>query len=579
MKILHLLVVVLLLLASCKNSSEKEVNKELSENDAVEIEALPEVEDLSIDNAESEDYESEQKLSSETSIFDINERYVYVPKDALSEEELKMYNELSTVKTRESNNNFIVSDNGEEFQINLRDLKTHLSNDTKKLNSFKNSIERKVTHSSISKGFEINGITRIREWVNKHSGSFVEDLLGAYLLKSRIESQTALRRLGVASRENSIPILCDLLEITKAELELLKLFPPTEKLSNSNMAKTALHFKIPEAVNAHLKSVDCTEGFKKIITLFTKRQTKEPNRFIKMATAAKEEFYTLNPGWYGSEDDIGNTYIDSRRKYIYLPFGSLSFADHVVSHELGSTPGSNAPGTLGEPDMALENFRLADPRVGNLGINGVLTLEFSDNTLTNVNGPDLYVFEMGRIEPTKLEISKNGKDWIEIGKIEGGTAKVDIEGFVKPGETFNYVRLTDLNTFSTLPGADVDAVATIGGALRLNLDSAVLFDTGEFKLKESAAAALRKLAEAVAEIPSGTIIVEGHTDNVGDPKSNKVLSENRAREVSNYLKQKLPKQYTFKVLGYGESQPIVPNDTKDNKQKNRRVEILVIPKN
>lgn len=578
MKTLHLLLAVLLLL-SCRNTSEKEANKDVSENNTVEMEVLPETEDASFDDAESKDNESDQKSSSDTSIFNINERYVYIPKDALSEEEIEMYDELSTVKTRESNNNTIVLDNGKEFQINLNDLKTHLSNDTNKLNRFKNSIERKVTHGSISKGFEIDGITRIREWVGNHSGSFVEDLLGAYLLKSRIESQTTLRRLGVASSENRMPILCDLLEITKAELELLKSFPPTEKLSNSKMAKAALNFEVPEAVVTHLNSATCTEGFKAIITLFKKRQSKEPSRFIKMATAAKEEFYNLNPNWYGSDDDIGNTYIDARRKYIYLPFGSLSFADRVVSHVLGSTPGSNAPGTLGEPDMALENFRSADPRIGNLGINGVLTLEFSDNTLTNVNGPDLYVFEMGQIEPTKLAISKNGKDWIEIGKIEGGTAKVDIEGFVKPGETFNYVRLTDLNTFSTLPGADVDAVATIGGALRLNLDSAVLFDTGEFKLKESAAAALQKLADAVAEIPSGTIIVEGHTDNVGSPQSNKTLSENRAREVSNYLKQKLAKQYTFKVIGYGESQPIAANDSEENKQKNRRVEILVLPKN
>ena len=155
---------------------------------------------------------------------------------------------------------------------------------------------------------------------------------------------------------------------------------------------------------------------------------------------------------------------------------------------------------------------------------------------------------------------------------------VDIKDFVKPNETFTYVRLTDLDTPSQLPGADVDAVAAIGGALRLNLDSAVLFDTGKFQLKESASSELNKLVTAIKEYSKGHIIVEGHTDNVGNPASNKTLSENRAKEVSAFLKSKLSStNYTFEVKGFGENQPIAPNDTPENKQRNRRVEILVVP--
>lgn len=575
MKTIYLIPLVLLLLFSCKKGVENDENAAVATFDP-DQEVLSEMEDISMDKTETEsDKEAENDIS-ERSIFDTSEFYAYVAKDDLDEEELKMYRSLSNVKTGE-NINAIVTDNGKEFEIRLKDLKTHLSADKEKLNRFKNSIERKVTHASISKGFEIDGTNRIRNYVADHSGSFIEDLLGAYLIKSRLEAQTTLRRLGVASQENVIPILCDFMDIAESELALLKSFPQTEKLSHQKMAKAALDFEIPEAVSSHLKSTECTDGFKKIITKFKERQTKEPNRFMSMAAKAKESFYKLNPGWYGEDDDIGNTYIDFRKKFIYLPFGSLSFADKLISHDVGSE-GANAPGTLGEPDMAVENFRLADPRIGNLGINGVLTLEFTDNTLTNVNGPDLYVFEMGKIEPTRLEISKNGTDWIEIGKIEGGTAMVDIADFVKPGETFNYVRLTDLNTFSTVPGADVDAVATIGGALRLNLDSAVLFDTGEFKLKSSAAATLEQLVSAIKEIPEGTIIVEGHTDNVGSPQSNKKLSEQRATEVSNYLKANLPDAYLYKVKGFGETQPVAPNDSDENKQKNRRVEILVLPK-
>ena len=226
----------------------------------------------------------------------------------------------------------------------------------------------------------------------------------------------------------------------------------------------------------------------------------------------------------------------------------------------------------------MELFNKPDPRICNLGTKGVLTLEFTDNVLVDVNGPDLYIFEMGKIEPTHLEISKDGKTWIDIGKIEGGTAQVDIAPFISKGDMFNYIRLTDLDTYSSLPGADVDAVAAIGGALRLNLDSAVLFDTGKFQLKESAADELKKLVSAIKTIPKAHIVVEGHTDNVGNPNSNKVLSEKRAQEVSGFLKMQLSSSYTFEIQGYGETHPMVPNDTDENKQKNRRVEILVVPK-
>jgi outer membrane protein OmpA-like peptidoglycan-associated protein len=338
-----------------------------------------------------------------------------------------------------------------------------------------------------------------------------------------------------------------------------------------------LEENIPKPIASHLASGKASPKFKNLTEFYYQEQNGRAKSFIQKSAEARSKFYKENPGWFGEKSESGNTYVDSRNQYIYLPLGSLSFADKVISHQLGSPAGSNTQGSINKPDFALERFDHADPRICNLGTSGILTLEFTDNAIADVNGADLYIFEMGAIEPTNLEISKDGKTWIEVGKIDGGTAKVDIAPFIKKGETFNYVRLTDLKTFSDLPGADVDAVAAIGGALRLNLDSAVLFDTGKFKLKESASGELKKLVDAIKAIPKAKIVVEGHTDNVGNPASNKTLSENRAKEVSNYLKTKLSSSYSFEIKGYGDSQPIAPNDTDRNKQKNRRVEILVIP--
>ena len=99
-----------------------------------------------------------------------------------------------------------------------------------------------------------------------------------------------------------------------------------------------------------------------------------------------------------------------------------------------------------------------------LGCGGTLVVRFTDNALVDVPGPDLYVFEIGSdVEPGHLWISKNGTEWVDIGEIKGATAAIDISRFVKPGDQFRYVRLTDLKSrcVRTWGGADIDAVGLV----------------------------------------------------------------------------------------------------------------------
>ena len=212
----------------------------------------------------------------------------------------------------------------------------------------------------------------------------------------------------------------------------------------------------------------------------------------RKAKAAKDKFQKLNPDLYFGEE-AGETYVGHMKKSVYLPLGKLSFADAVVksNHPLLLT--QQVDNVLGEPDV-LEGFDMEDiTGIHSLGLGGSITVQFIDNALTDVNGPDLYIFEIGQIEPTNLEISKDGKNWIHVGKIDGGVAEVDISSFVKPGELFYYVRLTDLKMESGLPGADVDAIAAIGAAMRLNLDSKVLFETGKAILKPEGIAGFERI--------------------------------------------------------------------------------------
>ncbi|GAB5555238.1 MAG: hypothetical protein Sapg2KO_48290 [Saprospiraceae bacterium] len=301
------------------------------------------------------------------------------------------------------------------------------------------------------------------------------------------------------------------------------------------------------------------------------------NDFIRKAKAAKKKFYQLNPDLYFGEE-VGVTYIGHMKKAVYLPLGKLSFADKVVKATHPQLMTQQVNNVIGEPDV-IKGFLAEDiTGIHSLGLGGELIIQFVDNALTNVKGPDLYIFEIGQIEPTNLEISKDGKTWIKVGKIDGGVAEVDIEKYVKQGDLFYYVRLKDLKTKSGLPGADVDAIAAIGAAMRLNLDSKVLFDSGESELKPSGIEALKVLASSIEVLKSGRVIVEGHTDDIGNHNANQKLSLARAKSVSAELRKLIPSSaFKWQEKGLGESKPLMENNSDANRSKNRRVEILVLP--
>lgn len=102
----------------------------------------------------------------------------------------------------------------------------------------------------------------------------------------------------------------------------------------------------------------------------------------------------------------------------------------------------------------------------------------------------------------------------------------------------------------------------------------VLFDTGQATLKLGADATLDRLATALKEQPDRTVLIEGHTDNVGSDQSNQGLSERRAQSVQASLTQRGVNRNQITAIGKGENFPIANNDSADGRQTNRRVELI-----
>ncbi|NQU19268.1 OmpA family protein [bacterium] len=112
--------------------------------------------------------------------------------------------------------------------------------------------------------------------------------------------------------------------------------------------------------------------------------------------------------------------------------------------------------------------------------------------------------------------------------------------------------------------------------------SEVLFDSGKSNIIKKANISLDKVADVLLKSASGMDVgIEGHTDNqpikYSGWESNWELSGARARSVLNYLIKRGVSAERLSFIGYGEYRPVVSNATKEDRQKNRRVEIVILP--
>lgn len=104
----------------------------------------------------------------------------------------------------------------------------------------------------------------------------------------------------------------------------------------------------------------------------------------------------------------------------------------------------------------------------------------------------------------------------------------------------------------------------------------VFFDKAKYDLKPKSTYELDRVVEYLKSNPSIKVELGGHTDSDGDDKMNQILSENRAKACVDYIVSKGIDPDRLSHKGYGESEPRVPNDTKENKALNRRTEMKII---
>ncbi len=119
---------------------------------------------------------------------------------------------------------------------------------------------------------------------------------------------------------------------------------------------------------------------------------------------------------------------------------------------------------------------------------------------------------------------------------------------------------------------------------------AVKFPSGRSDIPTNSFASLNKVRNIIQTLNAQKVVVEGHTDAVGDPHLNQQLSESRAQAVAQYLESQMDRRSgsssssaestatpQVESHGYGYERPIASNKTKQGRTLNRRVDIIIVP--
>lgn len=136
-------------------------------------------------------------------------------------------------------------------------------------------------------------------------------------------------------------------------------------------------------------------------------------------------------------------------------------------------------------------------------------------------------------------------------------------------------------TATVIPVKPVEAsvLMEIPGVAALNLPDSIppiYFQQSSYELRPESEQVLRAVAIYLRKNPKFQARVMGHTDNVGDPAKNVTLSQYRAMVTATFLRRLDVPDERLNTVGYGSRFPLAPNDSEENKAKNRRVTLKLV---
>ncbi len=112
---------------------------------------------------------------------------------------------------------------------------------------------------------------------------------------------------------------------------------------------------------------------------------------------------------------------------------------------------------------------------------------------------------------------------------------------------------------------------------KIEIHEKIQFDVDKASIKDASADLMNEIVAVISKNPQiKKIRIEGHASEEGDPAHNRVLSDSRAKSVMKYLTSHGISAKELVAVGYGSDRPIADNSTEDGREKNRRVEFVIV---
>jgi len=242
----------------------------------------------------------------------------------------------------------------------------------------------------------------------------------------------------------------------------------------------------------------------------------------------------------------------------------------------------NADGSWGEPQSIGEPINTNGTEMAPFLHPDGRTLYFSSDTHLGMGGFDLFMSRRDANgqwqEPVNLGfpinttgdeinffVAADGKTAFVSSQREGGNGGYDIYTFELPEE----IRSDSANYLATVDVVELEP----GDAVILQN---IQFEFNSSALTEDSQAGIQMLTAFLQRNPELNVELAGHTDNVGSESYNLKLSSDRANVVRQALIENGIDEARLKAQGYGSSKPLVPNDSEENRARNRRTEMIII---
>ncbi len=269
-------------------------------------------------------------------------------------------------------------------------------------------------------------------------------------------------------------------------------------------------------------------------------------------------------------DSLSGAPIFARITFPGVPIGTVT-SDENTGFYTNLVPAGDIPITVVAP-----GYRDISA-VATLGVNEAINLDFAmvpnlgtvSGSVRDGEGRPITnaSVTIGSTNPVSVTTNTVG---IYTAQVEAGTWPISVqpEGYI-----------ADNKTTTITANQTVNVAFTLRAALRagevMSFDN-IYFASGSSNLKPESYPVLDSVAILLRDNPNARIQIAGHTDSDGGESANKTLSEGRAQSVYQYLVSKGIAGNRLTTVGYGEANPIVPNNSAANKARNRRIEFTVL---